>query len=128
MFDEILDSQFRTSSTEELEYKLEESFGNYRKNNSDPISEAVFRSNRFAEVDSLPFFSRAKVVGLSRDVTSNAFRCLKDFDFPAKLLVRGGSGNGNGGSLSDRCRKGIGLNMTDAVIAGATGTSDSGGL
>ena len=42
-------------------------------------------------------------MGLSQDenVESNNFRCLKDFDFLASILVGGGGCNGNeGGSLS----------------------------
>ena len=51
MFDEFLDSQFRISSAEELEYKLDDSAGYNHENVSKLISEAVFRSGRSAKID-----------------------------------------------------------------------------
>ena len=53
IFGWIYDSQFKISSTE---CKPDYSFGYNWENVTELISEAVFRSGRFAEVDGLPFF------------------------------------------------------------------------
>ena len=49
-FDEMLDSKFKLSTTEEVEYKLEDTFGYNKGNISKLVSEVVTRSE-FAEVD-----------------------------------------------------------------------------
>ena len=66
------------------------------------ISQAVSRSGRLAEVDgSSVSFCRAEVVCLSQNLALIDFRCLEDFAFLATVSVRGGGGNGIGGSISD---------------------------
>ena len=54
------------------------------------------------------------MLGSSQSVASNDFQCLKDFDFVATVLVRGGGGNG-GRSILD----GSGISIGQEVVAGA---------
>ena len=75
---------------EEVEWKLEISFRYNKENNSEILSEAFSRSDRFTELDgpSIPF-CRADVVDLTQNVTSIDFRYLRGFLFLATVLVRG---------------------------------------
>ena len=58
------------------------------------MSEAVLISGRFAEIDvSSISLWRAKADCLSQNIASIDFRCLKEYDFLATVLVRGGGGN-----------------------------------
>ena len=47
-FDDFLDSQIRISSTEEVEFELDESFGNNKETFSELKPDLVFRSGTFA--------------------------------------------------------------------------------
>ena len=60
LFEEILDSQFRVSSTEVVEYKLDDSFGYNNESISEHISEVIFRLARFAEVVVSCFFAEQR--------------------------------------------------------------------
>ena len=60
LFDDFLDSQFRISSTEDVEYKLDDSFGHENESVSELISEVVFRLGRFAEVVGSSFFAQQR--------------------------------------------------------------------
>ena len=51
LFDDFSDSIIRTSSTEEVEFKLADSFGYNNEKVSELILEVVFKLGRFAEVD-----------------------------------------------------------------------------
>ena len=69
-------------------------------NVSELTSEAGLRSRKFAELGgSSILFCRAEVVGVSQNVASADFRCLKNFDLLATVSVRGGSGDGKGSAL-----------------------------
>ena len=50
-FDEFLEWQFRILSTEEVEYELDNGLAKINENVWELISEVVFRSGRFANVD-----------------------------------------------------------------------------
>ena len=71
------------------------------ENGSEILSETVFRSNTFVEVDgSSILLCRAEVVWLSQNVASIDFQCLKDIDFIATFVLGGGGGSGRGTSIS----------------------------
>ena len=127
--DELLDSRFRMSSTEKVEYKLVDSLGYSNENVSKLISEVVFRSSRIEELDgSSILFCRAEVVCSSHNVTSIDFGCLKGFDFLATAPVGDGGGNGKRGWISNGSGIWVRLGVFAGVIAGATGIGDRGGL
>ena len=103
IFEKHPDTQFRKSSTEDVEYKLEHGFGHNRENVSVLRSQAAARSGVCTGLDGSSILShKAEVVGLSQSVASNDFWGSKDFDCLPPISVRGGSDNGNGGgSISD---------------------------
>ena len=65
---------------------------------------------------------------LPHNVASIGFRCLKDLDCLATVLVGGGGGNGIKRSIPDGCGIGMCLGLLAGVIGGATGIGDTGGL
>ena len=65
---------------------------------------------------------------LSPNVASIHFRCSKNFGFPATDLLRGGGGEGKGGSISDGSGIWMGVGVLNGEKAGATGIGDRGGL
>ena len=93
LFGKFLGSLCRNLSTEEVECIFDDSLGYNKESLSELFSEAVFRLG-FAEVDgSSIWFCKAEVVGLSQNLGSSDFRCLRHYDFLASVLVGGASGN-----------------------------------
>ena len=121
-----MDSQLRESSTEDSEYKLEDSFGHSRYHGSVQTSKAVLRSDGLKKLDGSEILSCiTEVVGSSQSVASNGFRWLKGSDFLATVLVEEGRGIGYGGkSISGVSGKRI----SQGVIARATGNGEKGGF
>ena len=114
LFDECLDSQFRTPPTEEVELKLDNSFRYNNEKIWELVSEAVFKSVRVADVyGSSLFFCTTELVCLSQNVASIGFQYWKYFLFLATYLVSGSISVGSG------IRMGLGVLV--GVIAGATG-------
>ena len=68
------------------------------------------------------------MVYLSQNVTSIYFRCSKDFDFLATVLVRGGGGNVKRRSISAGTGIWRSLGIIAGVTAGATNICDTGGF
>ena len=83
-FDEILDLQIRRSSTEEAEYKIDDSFGYKLKKFQN------YYQKKFPEQVDLQkfinFILQSRVVCLSQNVPSITFWCLKEFDFQATVF------------------------------------------
>ena len=103
---EYEDSQIRKSITEDVDNKLENTFGENKENVSELRSEAVLRLGGpcgvFTEEDASSILLCTKgVTGLSQDesVESSDIWCLKELDFLATALAKGGVGNRNGSSL-----------------------------
>ena len=51
ILDELLDTRLKKPPAEEVEHKLDDSFGHFKRHLLELISEAVFRSGKFEEVE-----------------------------------------------------------------------------
>ena len=129
-FDEYFVSQFSLLSAEEDEDEIDASIGNNKESVSELISDAVFRSSRFAEVEvsSIFLFCRAGVVCFPQNVASIDLQCLKVFDFQAKVSVRSGYGIGTGRSISDGSGIRMGFRVKTRLVVGSNGLGDRGVL